>query len=143
MLRINQLLSFLSIIAFLGMSPAFAKEDTPESLDGTTKVSAEKLIDLLQSSPDLVVIDSRKPSDRAKGFIEGSVALPNTDTNEASLAKHIKNKSTPIAFYCNGIKCGRSYAASKIAIKLGYTNIYWFRGGWDEWIQKGLPVMKN
>jgi len=140
---IKLFVSFLSIVLFLGASPAFAKEDVPESLAGTTKVSAEKLIELLQSSPDLVVVDSRKPSDRAKGFIEGSVALPNTDTNEASLASNVKSKSTPIAFYCNGIKCGRSYAAAKIALGLGYTKIYWFRGGWDEWTQKGLPVMKN
>jgi len=132
-----------SAILFLGASAAYAKEDTPETLDGTTKVNAEKLIELIQNKPDLVVVDSRKPSDRAKGFIEGSVGLPNTETTAASLAKHLKAKTTPVAFYCNGIKCGRSAAAAKIAIAQGYSNIYWFRGGWDEWVQKGLPVMKN
>ena len=138
----KQALTFLLIFVGLSLNPGFAKEDTPDTLDGTTKVSAEKVIELMQNTADLVVIDSRKPSDRAKGFIETSIGLPNTETNEASLAKHIKSKITPVAFYCNGIKCGRSYQAAKIAISLGYKNIYWFRGGWDEWSQKGFPAMK-
>ena len=142
MLHPKKLITLLTVFAFMSAAPVFAKEDTPESLEGTTNVNAEKLIELMQSSADLVVIDSRKPSDRAKGHIEGSVALPDTDTNEASLSKALKSKSTPVAFYCNGVKCGRSYKAAKVAIGLGYTNIYWFRGGWDEWTQKGLPVMK-
>lgn len=140
---VKQFITLLSVFAVLGANPSFAKEDTPESLAGATKVSAEKVIELMQSNADLVVIDSRKASDRAKGFIEGSIGLPNTDTTEASLASHIKSKSTPVTFYCNGVKCGRSYESAKIAIDLGYKNVFWFRGGWDEWTQKGLPIMKN
>lgn len=140
---LKQFLTTLTLFTLLGANPGFAAEDTPESLAGATNVNAEKLIELMQGTAGLVVIDSRKPSDRAKGWIEGSVGLPNTDTNEASLASNVKSKTTPIAFYCNGVKCGRSYDAAKIALGLGYQNIYWFRGGWDEWTQKGLPVMKN
>jgi len=66
--------------------------------------------------------------------------LPNTSTNEESLAKHIASKDTPVLFYCNGVKCGRSVESSKLAVSLGYKKIYWFRGGWEEWTQKGMPV---
>lgn len=123
-------------------STAFAGEMTPESLAGTTKVSAEEVIGLLEKHADLVLIDARKSSDHTKGYIEGSVALPNTDTTAESLAKHIKTKSTPVVFYCNGVKCGRSVESAKIAIAAGYSKIYWFRGGWEEWTKKGLPVTK-
>ena len=142
MLHLKKLITLFTAVAFMASAPVFAKEDTPENIEGTTKVGAEKLIELMQNTADLVVIDSRKASDRAKGYIEGSVALVDTDTNEASLAKVLKSKSTPVAFYCNGVKCGRSGNAAKVAMGLGYTTIYWFRGGWDEWTQKGLPVMK-
>lgn len=118
------------------------KKDAPESLDGTTKVSAEDVIDLIESSDDLVVIDARKNSDREKGWIEGSVGLPNTETNADSLAKVLPSKNTPVVFYCNGVKCGRSYDAAKIALGHGYSKIYWFRGGIIEWEAKGLPVVK-
>ncbi|MGD8940185.1 MAG: rhodanese-like domain-containing protein [Gammaproteobacteria bacterium] len=118
------------------------KKDVPETLEGTTKVTAEEVIELVESMDDLVVIDARKSSDREKGWIEGSVGLPNTETNAASLAKALPTKSTPVLFYCNGVKCGRSFESAKIAIAEGYSKIYWFRGGMEEWEGKGLPVVK-
>ena len=131
------------LLSLFASSYVAAGEMTPETIAGTTKVSAEKLIELLDEHANLVIIDSRKSSDHAKGYIEGSVALPNTETSATSLAKHIKSKSTPVLFYCNGVTCGRSVAAAKVAIKAGYTKIYWFRGGWAEWTKKGLPVTKG
>ena len=132
------------LVVILGFSLAFglaqAKEDTPENIPGTTKISAEELIDLLDEKEGLVIIDARKSSDRAKGYIEGSIGLQNTDTNPAALAKHIASKDTSVAFYCNGVKCGRSVESARIAVKDGYKNIYWFRGGWAEWAEKGYPA---
>lgn len=128
-------LSFTNVVS--------AAESTPEQIDGTKRITAEELIDLVSEMPDLVIIDARKSSDRAKGYIEGSIGLPNTETTPASLAKHIATKTTPVCFFCNGVKCGRSVEASKIAVKEGYSKVYWFRGGWDEWSGKGLPAMKD
>ena len=139
---ISTLFKKISVLVFslVMVTAVQAKEDTPENIPGTTKVSAEALIDLVENHDDLVIIDARKPSDRAKGFIEGSIALPDTDTTPAALAEHIASKSTPVAFYCNGVKCGRSVKSAKIAIAEGYSNIYWFRGGWGEWTEKGYPA---
>lgn len=130
-------------MVLLVSSNAFAGEVTPEKLAGTTRVTAEDLIELVGKIDNLVIIDARKSSDRKKGYIEGSVGLPNTETNAASLAKYIADKSTPVLFYCNGIKCGRSVKSAKIAIAEGYSKVYWFRGGWDEWTSKGMPVAKD
>ena len=139
-LPINKVLIFVSM--FLMAFSSFAEEKkAPDFLQGTTRVSAEEVVELVTSVPDLVVIDARKASDRdAAGWIEGSVGLPDYDTDAASLAKHIPSKSSPVLFYCNGVKCGRSVKSSKKALSLGYTNIFWFRGGWEEWAEKGMPV---
>jgi len=114
----------------------------PESIAGTTEITAEELIKLAETDPKLVIIDARIPSDHAKGHIEGSISLPDTDTTAKSLASHIPSKSTPVVFYCNGIRCNRSVNASKIAVASGYRNIYWFRGGWAEWTEKGYPITR-
>jgi rhodanese-related sulfurtransferase len=119
---------------------AFAETKAPESIDGTKRVTAEEVVELATNTPDLVIIDARKTSDRdSAGWIEGSVGLPDYDTNAESLAKHIPSKTTPVLFYCNGVKCGRSVNSSKVAVEAGYQNIYWFRGGWEEWTEKGMP----
>lgn len=134
---------YFTVLAFFINTAAIAGETTPENIPGTTKISAEQLIELVGKHDDLVIIDARKPSDRSKGYIENSIGLPNTETTAESLAKHIKSKSTPVCFFCNGVKCGRSVESSKIAVNAGYKNVYWFRGGWAEWLEKGLPVTKD
>jgi len=146
MKSVKNLFMSLFMFAFVISGSATAnvqKKDVPETLAGTTRISAEQLIELLDKHENLVIIDSRKPSDRNKGYIEGSVGLPDTDTSPDSLSKHLKTKTTPVVFFCNGVKCGRSMKASKVAIADGYKNIYWFRGGWAEWTEKNLPVTKD
>lgn len=128
--------TFMAGVALAG------KKEVPQFIEGTTRVSASELVDLVEKYDDLVIIDARKKSDVAKGYIEGAVSLPNTETNGASLAKHIPSKSTPVAFYCNGIKCGRSVKSAKIAIAEGYTNIFWFRGGIQDWEKENYPVVR-
>lgn len=138
----NAIKVFLAILLATFWMHAQAEEIVQESIPGTTKISAEELINLAQKVPALIIIDSRKPSDYFKGHIEGSVNLPDTETNAKSLASHIPSKSTPVIFYCNGIRCGRSAAAAKTAVAAGYTKIYWFRGGWGEWMKKGYPAAR-
>jgi rhodanese-related sulfurtransferase len=132
--------ALMSALMFCMAFAAVAENKAPDFIDGTKRVTAEEVVELVTNTPGLVIIDARKTSDRDEaGWIEGSVSLPDYDTNAESLAKHIPSKTTPVLFYCNGVKCGRSVTSSKKAVESGYTNIYWFRGGWEEWTQKGMP----
>jgi len=119
---------------------AQAGEITPEHIAGTTKVTADDVIDLVDKFDDLLIIDARTAADYEKGHISDSINLSNVDTNEASLAKIIPKKTTPVVFYCNGIKCGRSVKSCQVAVAAGYKNIYWMRGGIAEWKENGYPI---
>ncbi|MCG6969190.1 MAG: rhodanese-like domain-containing protein [Gammaproteobacteria bacterium] len=123
-------------------TPAIA-ETSPEKIEGSTLVNAEEFIELVGKIPELLVIDSRIPGDRKQGYVEGSISLPDVDTTCESLAKVIPKKESPTLFYCNGVKCGRSAKAVKIALSCGYSNIYWFRGGFEEWLAKGYPYLQE
>lgn len=124
-------------------APATEAVLAPDTLPGTTKVDAEGLIDTIGRVSDLVIIDSRIAMDRKQGYIEGSVSLPDTHTDCDSLSVLIKTPDTPVLFYCNGPKCGRSVKAIHKAQACGYTNLYWFRGGFEEWTAKGYPFLKE
>jgi PQQ-dependent catabolism-associated CXXCW motif protein len=50
------------------------------------------------------------------------------------------NRQTPLVFYCQGLHCWMSYNASLRAIRLGYSNVLWYRGGVEAWQQAGLPM---
>lgn len=133
----------LLYLFFFSFSVSAAENNTPEYIDDVIMVGAEGIIELIGKNKDLVLVDSRIRGDRKKGFIESSVSLPDTETDCGSLAKIIKNKNSPALFYCNGVKCGRSAIAIKIAKRCGYKELYWFRGGFEVWMEKGFPFLKD
>ena len=121
----------------LSMQPAVAEEYlSPDEIEGASTIDAEMLIEMAAKHDNLVIIDSRIHSDRRQGYIANSVSLPDIETDCSSLFRVIFRKETPVVFYCNGPKCRRSDNAVKIASECGYTDIYWFRGGFEEWINK-------
>lgn len=137
-----------ALIAFLllyaqAVAGGFARLDIPQTIPGVTTVDAEQLIDLVSGEPDLVLIDSRIETDRIHGYIEGSVSLPDIATSCMSLKTHVPTVEEQVLFYCNGIKCGRSVRAVRIAKLCGYKHLYWFKGGFEEWQQKGFPYLRE
>ncbi len=141
------LLQVLKIILFLFFSTSAYSDNqkpyAPETLENVTIVSAEQAIDMILSTPGLTVIDARKAAEFHKGHIEGAINLLNTTFKEEDLKNVSPDKSRPILFYCNGIRCLRSSDAIKKARQWGYSNLIWFRGGWNEWSDKGLPAVSQ
>ena len=106
-------------------------------------MSAEEVIELILLNSELVVIDSRKKTEYSKGHIEGAVNILNTVMRKESMEMIAPDKSKAILFYCNGTRCLRSADAVSKALEWDYKNIFWFRGGWNEWIDKRLPVITD
>jgi len=116
----------------------------PDHIADVETVDAEGLIELVQTLPAPIMVDSRIASDRELGYIEGSISLPDIDTDCDSLADEVTvNKAASLLFYCNGVKCGRSAKSIAKAKACGYTRLYWFRGGFEEWRGKDYPYLKK
>src|SRR5689334_5142581 len=45
-----------------------------------------------------------------------------------------KTGSTPIAFYCNGHTCAKSYEAAERAAQEGFQNVYAYDAGVHDWV---------
>ncbi len=133
---------FLLFFLFAGQISLAEDYVSPDKIEGSTKIDAESLIKLAAEHENLVIIDSRIKSDRRQGFIAGSISLPDTETDCFSLFQIINRKNTATVFYCNGPKCRRSDRAIVIASECGYTNLYWFRGGFEEWKNKNYLISK-
>lgn len=117
------------------------KPTAPPSIPGAVTVTAEEVIKLILSNPEIVLIDSRKRTEYIKGHIEGAINLLNTGLSIDDLELAATDKTSAIVFYCNGPRCLRSSDSVKKAIAWGYSNIFWFRGGWKEWVDKKFPIM--
>ena len=137
---VRSILSALAVV--LGLTGVAVGQDAPMQISGANTVNAKQIFDLVGSKPNLVILDNRKEEDYAAGHIEGAIRLIDTDVSPETLAKHIATKATPVLFYCNGVKCGRAAKATEKAVRLGYTNVYYYALGMDEWNKEGLPLVK-
>jgi rhodanese-related sulfurtransferase len=123
--------------------------ETPAALAGVKSVGADEVKKLLDSG--VPVIDTRVAAEYAEKTIKGAVSVPykeksakdvgfDASLDQFDLGKLPANKGAPLVFFCNAGECWKSYKASVVAHKAGYTKINWFRGGLPEWSSKGLPT---
>ncbi len=130
---------FLLLAALLLQTPAWASSESPVSIDGAVTVSAQEAKALFDG--EVLFVDVRKDSDWDAGRIPGAVHLDNKKGafSESALAAEI-GKAEKVVIYCNGPKCMRSSKGSTAAVAWGYTNVYYFRGGFPAWKTAGFPV---
>lgn len=121
-----------------------AKAGAPLNISGAKTVDADGVIDLITSTPELVILDNRREADFNAGHIDGAIRLIDTDISGPDvLADHGVEADTPVLFYCNGLSCGRAAAAVEMAVGWGYTNVHYYALGMEEWSELGLPVISN
>ncbi len=141
----NHLLAFV-MVSSAGFAAAAQEAPplAPMHIDGATTVDYQGVIELIGAQSGLVVVDSRPATDYAHGHIETAINVVSSDmTDPEVLSSRVASQATPVMFYCQGIKCGRAAAATKKAIEWGYTNVYYYANGMDEWLAEGMPTVKE
>ncbi len=124
---------------------------TPNRVPGATTISTGRLVERMQSDNRPILIDvlgddhdtlpgaywfTHAGTDRGSGT--------NTDIEnrlETLLRAVAPDKSTPIVFFCLSYECWLSYNAALRAARIGYTNLFWYRGGTEAWKVAGLPTV--
>ncbi len=143
-----------SIAPLVGLVLGFAAiaaqaQVTPDSIPGVKVVTAEEVEKLMSSG--VPVVDARVANEYAEEHIKGAKNVPykeksgksvNFDSSKDSfdLSKLPHDKSAPLVFYCNAGECWKSYKATVVSQRAGYTHLIWFRGGMPEWKSKHLPT---
>jgi rhodanese-related sulfurtransferase len=92
-----------------------------------------------------LVLDARPELFHRLGHVPGAISLPREafESGYTQLKAQLESdKNQPLVVYCSGISCEDSIMVQEALVKLGYTHVSVFRGGWDEWTDAGLPVEK-
>jgi rhodanese-related sulfurtransferase len=85
-------------------------------------VSFQEAKELMDTEPELIILDVRDEEEYITGHAEGAVLFPMHTINEATAAEIIPDYDTPLLVYC---KSGRRAAdASMKLAQLGYTQVY-------------------
>ncbi len=141
---------FLFVKATPKLRTANFHKGTPISHPKGQVISTFDLLELLKKNTDAItvnVLGSKKGKLVRREVIHGGYWAPGTGGTNSNSKDRLKEsldiigatKDTPIAFYCLSAKCWLSYNAVLRASDLGYTNIYWYRGGIKAWEKAGLP----
>ena len=97
-------------------------------------VSADWVKKQIDQKANMVLIDSRpKRKKYDKGHIPTAVSIPDSQFDKMQ-DQLPADKSTPLVFYCGGLKCRLSHKSAAKAIDLGYTNVSVFAEGYPGWI---------
>ena len=88
----------------------------------------------------LVLIDVRDPDEYRDGYIDPAVNI-SRGFLEFRVASAAADPNVPIVLYCQtGL---RSVLAAKALKELGFTNVTNLAGGYQRWVQSGLPIAKD
>jgi thiosulfate/3-mercaptopyruvate sulfurtransferase len=107
------------------------------------EISAEELQVLIDTRKELVIVDARLESEFSQGHIPGAVALRPADATPERLAQLTDDKGAPMVFYCGNVECTASAKAAHRAAEEGYSQLYKYPGGIEDWKAKGMPVATN
>ncbi|MFK5891986.1 MAG: rhodanese-like domain-containing protein [Pseudomonadota bacterium] len=108
-------------------------------INGKTKdstfISDISTIELAKQFNKVVIIDVRSSFEYKVIHIQGAFNVPVAHINFISdLKTTLKHKKDiAVAFYCNGIKCGKALRAANLAHNNGFSQIYIYKKGVFEW----------
>ena len=121
---------------------------TPTTIPGATTIATRDLMRVFFSEG--LLIDVLKNSGHAT--LPNATWLPGAgdagnfnDTIQWKLGMLLSaatngNTNTKLAFFCEGSRCWESYNAALRAVRLGYKQVYWYRGGLAAWTAAGLST---
>ncbi len=94
----------------------------------------------IKSGQPLAVIDVRDPDEFRDGHLEDAAGI-SRGFLEFRIGSAVTDPSTPVVLYCQtGL---RSMLAAKAISELGYRNVINMKGGYQKWVQSGLPVVRD
>ncbi|MFP5381879.1 MAG: rhodanese-like domain-containing protein [Gammaproteobacteria bacterium] len=125
---------------------------TPTSLPGGKLINAAEARDLIAKG--VPVYDVREDEVYNAGYVPGAIHVAYKEgsakevgfdpaDDQFSLNRLPKDKNAPFIMYCDGTICWKSYKSAVMAIKAGWKNVYWFRGGFPEWKDAGFTIAKK
>ncbi len=111
----------------------------------------DEIRQLIEEAPHkMLLVDTRDEEDFRAGHIPGAINHPIAQTSWSRWGEQRRlgtvlgqDKSRFVAFYCADLSCSRSDEAARIAVQLGYVDVYRDPKGFSDWQEERLPVSKT
>lgn len=122
---------------------------TPLTVPGAARITTVQLYGELQARRPMVLIYANEGADAIVGshwLFGAGRGNGFDDAVQERLRRKLEaltqgSKDAIIVTYCFDSHCWLSYNAALRAVKLGYRNVYWYRGGRAAWHAAGLSLV--
>ncbi len=112
------------------------------------EVAPEQLKEMMGQQPELLLVDVRESSEHEQGHAKGALLVPRGILEAAAdptYPKHVPELSAgrdrTVVLYC--ATGGRSAMAAAVLQMMGFHKVYSLAGGFTQWEQSGLPVVRE
>ncbi|MCE5280287.1 MAG: rhodanese-like domain-containing protein [Planctomycetaceae bacterium] len=104
-------------------------------------ISRQELVDWLDSDEwDGVLIDVLPEESFRDVHAAGAINVPLGDEFERRVRQAAPDKVRNVVLYCGSSQCPASQEAALKMEEMGYSRVFVFKGGLDEWQRAGLPL---
>lgn len=103
------------------------------------EIHADKIKEMLDAKENVIILDARTKEYDDGNRLPGALFLPYNSTDDAIKAA-IPSTDSLVIVYCTSLKCPASKFLAERLSSMGYTNIFKYPEGINDWIQKGYPV---
>lgn len=120
---------------------------TPREVPGASTIRTSQLRESMRTEPKPLLFDVL--GGETHHSLPGAIWLPGAGRGESmqdavqdQLARTLGaatkgDRRRPLVFFCQGPQCWLSYNAALRAVALGYSAVYWYRGGIEAWLAAG------
>ena len=88
---------------------------------------------------DITVLEALPVSYWEAEHLPGAIAFP-LDDIDGQAASLLPDRAAAIAVYCSNAVCNNSHVVAQRLTALGYTAVFRYVDGKQDWIEAGLPV---
>lgn len=103
-------------------------------------ISFDELQQKIKNDESFALVDARSREDYDKSHLPGALSVPVEDVRD--YAGRL-DKNEEIITYCGGFQCPASTMAAKEFMSLGFKDVLDYKGGIQEWSEKGYPVERS
>ncbi len=105
-------------------------------------ITKEELLDDIDSGRNITIVEALPEKYWKQAHIPGSLQIDYTEIEEKA-ENLLPDKHSKIVVYCANIPCQNSTKASRILESLGYTDVYEYAEGKEQWIEAGFPIVSK
>lgn len=117
-------------------SAAASEVTFPTDAPDVPSVDFPAFLSIVEKKVKGIVLDARPERFYQRGHVPGAISLPREEFETAYEKNRPRleiDKSQPIVVYCSNSSCEDSHLVATALIKLSYTRVLIFKGGWNAW----------